>query len=98
MKDWDYANMSRAAKEAGGPKEYYEATYESGRSKGHLEMAPVIGLAIFLVYIVIPNTPKFFRWSYKKISCWIQKKRDLKETTDLVEEIESEDVEELKTN
>lgn len=40
MEKWDYAELSKAAKEAGGPEKYIEFLEESNRQKGKEEMLP----------------------------------------------------------
>lgn len=44
--DWNYAELSRAAKEAGGPEKFVDMLIESSKAKGRAEMAPFIGLAV----------------------------------------------------
>lgn len=43
---WDYAELSRAAKEAGGPEKLMDLLIESGKDTGHKEMLPVVGIAL----------------------------------------------------
>ena len=43
---WNYAELSRAAKEAGGPEKFVDMLIESSKAKGRAEMAPFIGLAV----------------------------------------------------
>jgi len=50
--EWDYAKLSKAAKEAGGPEKLMDLLVESGRQKGHKEMAPIIIGAITLALFV----------------------------------------------
>ena len=40
MEKWDYAELSKAAKESGGPEKYIEFLEESNRQKGREEMLP----------------------------------------------------------
>ena len=43
---WDYAELSRAAKEAGGPEKLADSLIEAGKDTGHKEMLPVVGIAL----------------------------------------------------
>lgn len=43
--NWDYAELSKAAKEAGGPTKYIETLEQSSREAGKMEMLPWIGVA-----------------------------------------------------
>lgn len=42
---WNYAELSRMAKEAGGPEKLVEDLIESGKTSGKVEMLPWVGLA-----------------------------------------------------
>ena len=67
---WDYAELSRAAIEAGGPEKLMDLLIESGKDTGHKEMLPVVGLALgigALGYAGIDKLVKFFK-KKKKIS------------------------------
>lgn len=39
---WDYADLSKMAKEAGGPDGLVKTLIESGVAKGHKEMIPIV--------------------------------------------------------
>ena len=43
---WDYAELSKVAKENGGPEEMLSLVRESGIDIGHKEMLPVVGIGI----------------------------------------------------
>lgn len=43
--NWDYAELSKAAKAAGGPKKYVELLEKASKDAGKMEMAPWIGIA-----------------------------------------------------
>ena len=61
---WDYAELSKAAKEAGGPETYMKRLVESGKNTGHKEMLPLIGIAVgigALGYAGISRLVKFFK-------------------------------------
>lgn len=52
--DWDYAELSKAAKEAGGPEKYVEMLARANRYAGKMEMLPwmgvvAVGASIFTV-------------------------------------------------
>lgn len=42
---WDYAELSKAAKAAGGPEKLVETIEAAAKAQGRSEMAPLIGLA-----------------------------------------------------
>lgn len=67
---WNYAELSKAAKEAGGPEKLMDLLIESGKDTGHKEMLPVVGIALgigALGYAGISKLVKFFK-KKKKIS------------------------------
>ena len=43
--NWDYAELSKAAKMAGGPEKYVEMLETASRDSGKMEMLPWIGVA-----------------------------------------------------
>ncbi len=43
---WDYAELSKLAKENGGPEKLVEALFESGIKAGKNKMYPLIGVAL----------------------------------------------------
>jgi hypothetical protein len=43
--NWDYAELSKAAKAAGGPEKYVELLEKASTDAGKMEMAPWIGIA-----------------------------------------------------
>ena len=42
---WDYAELSKAAKKAGGPEKLMELITDAAKQEGHSEMVPVVVLA-----------------------------------------------------
>ncbi len=61
---WDYAELSKAAKEAGGPEKLMDLLVESGKNAGHKEMLPLVGVAVgigALGYAGISKLIKFFK-------------------------------------
>lgn len=53
MAQWDYADLSKAAKDAGGPKKYLELIEKASRKAGRKDMVPVIGEAIIVTAVTI---------------------------------------------
>ncbi len=43
--NWDYAELSKAAKAAGGPEKYVELLERASKEAGRLEMLPWVGVA-----------------------------------------------------
>ncbi len=43
--NWDYAELSKAAKAAGGPEKYVELLERASRDAGKMEMLPWVGVA-----------------------------------------------------
>lgn len=67
---WDYAELSKAAKEAGGPELLVDLLVESGKDTGHKEMLPLLGIAVGIGVLAdagINKLVKYFR-NKKKIA------------------------------
>ena len=45
VRNWDYAELSKAAKAAGGPEKYVELLELASKKAGKLEMLPWVGAA-----------------------------------------------------
>lgn len=61
---WDYAELSKAAKEVGGPEKLMDVLVESGKDVGHREMLPLVGIAVVvgaLGYAGIIKLVEFFK-------------------------------------
>lgn len=43
--NWDYAELSKAAKAAGGPEKYVDMLEQASRNAGKMEMLPWVGVA-----------------------------------------------------
>ena len=43
---WDYAQMSKAAKQSGGPEKWIGTIKAARRSQGHRDMFPIVALAM----------------------------------------------------
>ena len=47
-KGWDYSELSKAAKAAGGPEKLMEKLVSESKAAGRAEMLPVVGAAVLL--------------------------------------------------
>lgn len=43
---WDYAELSKVAKNVGGPEKLMDILVEHGKGIGHKEMLPIVGIAL----------------------------------------------------
>lgn len=68
---WNYAELSKAAKEAGGPETFVDALAEASREQGRLEMAP------WLVAAAAGGAGTVF--IIKKLKKWFKSKQDKSE-------------------
>ena len=50
-KNWDYAELSKAAKAAGGPEKYVEMLERASKEAGKMEMLPWVGVAAVAMFI-----------------------------------------------
>lgn len=57
MKNWDYANLAREAKEHGGPQKFVGDVYEDGRYDGRVE-GGIIGVIGILGLMVLKKHTK----------------------------------------
>ncbi len=55
-KDWDYANLSHDAKEAGGPEEYIDKVHKDGQKEGL-----IFGMLMTIFTIFIPKIVKHIK-------------------------------------
>lgn len=58
MEKWNYAELSKAAKEVGGPEKYIEFLEEVNRQKGRSEMVPWMGVAALGASLLTIGTVK----------------------------------------
>lgn len=61
---WDYAKLSKVAKDVGGPEKLMDLLFEAGKDAGHKEMLPIIGIALgigALLYAGISELLRFFK-------------------------------------
>lgn len=64
---WDYAELSKAAKAAGGPEKYVELVEKTSKDAGKMEMAPWIGVVAIVASLLTAATIKVFDYfKYKK--------------------------------
>lgn len=63
---WDYAELSKAAKKAGGPEQLMDLLIESGKDQGQREMLPAVGIAFTLGALAYAGISKFVKVSKKK--------------------------------
>lgn len=62
--NWDYAELSKAAKVAGGPEKYVEMLERASRDAGKMEMLPWVGVAAVgasLLTVAAVNVVDFFK-------------------------------------
>lgn len=62
--NWDYAELSKAAKVAGGPEKYVEMLERASRDAGKMEMLPWVGVAAVgasLLTVVAVKVVDFFK-------------------------------------
>lgn len=83
---WDYAELSKAAKEAGGPEAFVDALAKASRDQGRLDM-----LALTLGVGTVFGICKLIKW-FKTKQDEAQEKVD-KAKTQLALEIEKYDLE-----
>lgn len=66
-KKWDYAELSKAAKAAGGPEKYVELIEKASKDAGKMEMAPLIGVVAIGASLLTATTIKVVDYfKYKK--------------------------------
>lgn len=93
---WNYAELSRAAKEAGGPEAFVDTLAEVSREQGRLEMTPWLGVAFAGGVGVVFGISKLIKW-FKTKQDESQEKVD-KAKTQLASEIEKYDLEHQNDN
>ncbi len=67
--NWDYAELSKAAKAAGGPEKYVEMLELASKDAGKIEMLPWLGVAAVGASLMTAATIKvvdYFRAKKKK--------------------------------
>ncbi len=66
--NWDYAELSKAAKMAGGPEKYVEMLETASRDSGKMEMLPWIGVAAVGASLLTAATMKVIDYFKSKNS------------------------------
>lgn len=77
--NWDYAELSKTAKAAGGPEKYVEMLELTSRDAGEMEMLPWIGAAAVGASLVTAATIKvvdYFKSKKKKNEIEIAKAKE----------------------
>ena len=77
--NWDYAELSKAAKAAGGPKKYVELLEKASKYAGKMEMAPWIGVAAIGASLLTAATIKvvdYFKSKKKKNTAEIEQAKE----------------------
>lgn len=77
--NWDYAELSKAAKAAGGPEKYVEMLELTSKDAGKMEMLPWIGAAAVgasLVTVAAIKVVDYFKAKKKKNEIEIAKAKE----------------------
>lgn len=77
--NWDYAELSEAAKAAGGPEKYAELLEQVSKSAGKTEMLPWVGVAAVGASLLTAATIKvvdYFKSKKKKNEADIAKAKE----------------------
>ena len=77
--NWDYAELSKAAKAAGGPEKYVELLEKASKDAGKMEMAPWIGVAAIGTSLLTAATIKvvdYFKSKKKNNEAEIEKAKE----------------------
>ena len=77
--NWDYAELSKVAKAAGGPEKYVELLEKASKDAGKMEMAPCIGVAAIGASLLTAATIKvvdYFKSKKKNNEAEIEKAKE----------------------
>ena len=77
--NWDYAELSKAAKAAGGPEKYVEMLELASKDAGRMEMLPWVGAAALGASLLTAATIKvvdYFKSKKKKNEAEIKKAKE----------------------
>ena len=88
-KNWDYAELSKAAHAAGGPERYIAVIEEESRNAGHRDMAPWIGVALLGGIAIKTLSEK--AWAYIKNKQAERNERIEQAKIELINEIRQHD-------
>lgn len=78
-KKWDYAELSKAAKAAGGPEKYVDMLEQASKDAGKMEMLPWLGVAAAGASLLTAATIKlvdYFKSKKKKNEAEIAKAKE----------------------
>ena len=78
-RDWDYAELSKAARVAGGPEKYVDMLEQASKYEGKMEMLPWLGAAIVGTSLLTAATMKavdYFKSKKKKNKAEIEKAKE----------------------
>lgn len=64
--NWDYAELSKAAKAAGGPEKYVELIEQASKDAGKMEMLPWLGAAAVGASLLTAATIMVVDYFFKK--------------------------------
>ena len=88
---WDYSELSKQAKQAGGPQALTDKIEECGRQKGRDEMKPVVIIASFISLISGAVAPKVYHYfKGKKAMAQIESEKAKEELVQRLEEYDNE--------
>ena len=88
---WDYSELSKQAKQAGGPQALTDKIEEGGRQKGRDEMKPVVIIASFISLISGAVAPKVYHYfKNKKTMAQIESEKAKEELVQRLEEYDNE--------
>lgn len=73
--NWDYAELSKAAKAAGGPEKYVEMLELASKKAGKMEMLPWLGVAALLTAATI-KVVDYFKSRKKNNEAEIEKAKE----------------------
>ena len=77
--NWDYAELSKAAKVAGGPEKYVDMLEQASKDAGKMEMLPWIGAVAVGASLLTAATIKvvgYFKSTKKKNEVEIEKTKE----------------------
>jgi hypothetical protein len=77
--NWDYAELSKAAKAAGGPEKYVDMLEQASKDAGKMEMLPWLGVAAVGASLLTAATIKvvdYFKSKKKKNEAEIEKAKE----------------------
>lgn len=63
---WNYAELSKSAKEVGGPEKLMDILVESGKVTGRKEMLPIVGIALGIGALGYAGIKKFANYFNQK--------------------------------